>query len=170
MLRLCFYTTLPFQSLMSFQRHLFAQDNWDHTTLGLSTYDVVQACHSHHPILPRPLIFTLSHTLNPTFVIQSHGPPSCPTMGDKYWQKASPEKADDNATPLARLPLHQFWHVWVRLAAITKISSVAYSVPYQASVSSCSARWRIASASCDLIFLWLGPSCIYSVCTRPESL
>ena len=66
------------------------------------------------------------------------------------------------ATPLACLPLHQFWHTWVRSAAITKISSVAYSVPYQASVSSCSARWRIASASCDSIFLWLGPPCIYS--------
>ena len=66
------------------------------------------------------------------------------------------------ATPLACLPLHQFWHTWVRSAAITKISSVAYSVPYQASVSPCSACWRIASAFCDSIFLWLGPSCIYS--------
>ena len=71
------------------------------------------------------------------------------------------------ATSLARLPLHQFWHAWVRSVAITKISSVAYSVPYQASVSLCSACWRIASAFCDSIFLWLGPSCIYSVCTRP---
>ena len=74
------------------------------------------------------------------------------------------------ATPLAHLPLHQFWHAWVRSTAITKISSVAYSVPYQASVSPCSARWRIPLASCDSIFLWLGPLCIYSVCTRPESL
>ena len=72
-----------------------------------------------------------------------------------------------HATSLARLPLHQFWHAWVRSVAITKISSVAYSVPYQASVSLCSACWRIASAFCDSIFLWLGPSCIYSVCTRP---
>ena len=71
------------------------------------------------------------------------------------------------ATPLAYLPLHQFWHAWVRSAAITKISSVAYSVPYQASVSPCSACWCLASASCDSIFLWLGPPCIYSVCTRP---
>ena len=70
-------------------------------------------------------------------------------------------------TPLARLPLHQFWHAWVKSAAITKISSVAYSVPYQASVSPCSACWRITSAFCDSIFLWLGPSCINSVCTRP---
>ena len=70
--------------------------------------------------------------------------------------------------PLARLPSHQFWHAWVRSTAITKISSVAYSVPYQASVSPWSACWRIVSASCDSIFLWLGPSCINSVCTRPE--
>ena len=71
------------------------------------------------------------------------------------------------ATPLARLPFHQFWHAWVRSVAITKISSLAYSVPYQASVSLCSACWCIASAFCDSIFPWLGPSCIYSVCTRP---
>ena len=76
-----------------------------------------------------------------------------------------------HTTPLACLPLHQFWHVWVILTAITKISFAAYSVPYQASVSPCLACWCIASASCDLIFLWLSPSCIvYSVCTRPESL
>ena len=75
-----------------------------------------------------------------------------------------------HATPLACLPLHQFWHMWVRLAAITKISSVAYSMSYQASVSPCSARWRIVLASCDSIFLWLDPSCIYSVYTRPELL
>ena len=75
-----------------------------------------------------------------------------------------------HAILLACLPLHQFWHAWVRSAAITKISSVPYSVPYQASVSPCSACWRIASASFDSIFLWLGPSCIYSVCTRSESL
>ena len=74
------------------------------------------------------------------------------------------------ATPLAHLPLHQFWHAWVRSVAITKISSGAYSVSYQASVSPRSARWHIASASCDSIFLWLGPPCIYSVCTRPELL
>ena len=65
------------------------------------------------------------------------------------------------ATPPAHLPLHQFWHAWVRSTAITKISSAACSVPYQASVSLCSACWRIVSASCDSIFLWLGPSCIY---------
>ena len=75
-----------------------------------------------------------------------------------------------HAIPLAHLPFHQFWHTWVRSAAITKISSVAYLVPYQASVSPRLAHWRIASASWDSIFLWLGPSCIYSVCTRPESL
>ena len=74
------------------------------------------------------------------------------------------------ATPLACPPLHQFGHAWVRSTAIIKISSVAYSVPYQASVSPCSARWRIASASCNLIFLWLSPCYIYSVCTRPKSL
>ena len=74
------------------------------------------------------------------------------------------------ATPLVHLPLHRFWHTWVISTAITKISFVAYSVPYQASVSPCSACWSIASASCDLIFLWLGPPCIYSVCTRPELL
>ena len=74
------------------------------------------------------------------------------------------------ATPLARQPLHRFWHAWVISTAITKISSVAYSVLYQASVNPCLACWCIASASCDSIFLWLGPSCIYSVCTRPESL
>ena len=73
-----------------------------------------------------------------------------------------------HATPLACLPLHQFWHVWVRLTAITKISSVAYSVPYQASVSLYSVCWHIASASCDLIFLWLSPSYIYSIYTRPK--
>ena len=65
---------------------------------------------------------------------------------------------------------HQFWHAWVRSVAITKISSVAYSVSYQASVSPCLARWHIALASCDSVFLWLGPAYIYSVCTRPESL
>ena len=75
-----------------------------------------------------------------------------------------------HAIPLAHLPLHQFWHAWVRSAAITKISSVAYSVPYQASVSPCSACWRIALTPCDSIFLWLGPPCIHSVCTRPQSL
>ena len=74
------------------------------------------------------------------------------------------------APPSAHLPLHQFWHMWVISTAITKISSVAYSVPYQASVSPCLACWRIASASCDSIFLWLSPSCIYSVCIRPELL
>ena len=72
-----------------------------------------------------------------------------------------------HATPLAHLPLHQFWHAWVRSAAITKISSVAYSVPYQASVSPCLARWRIASASCDSIFLWLSLSCIVGQKTVP---
>ena len=74
------------------------------------------------------------------------------------------------ASPLAHLPLHQFWHAWVISTAITKISSVAYLVPYQALVSPFSACWCIASASCDSIFLWLSPSCIYNVCTRPESL
>ena len=72
--------------------------------------------------------------------------------------------------PLACLPLHQFWHTWVISTAITKISFVAYSVPYQASVSPCLAYWHITSASCYSIFLWLVPSCINSVCTRPESL
>ena len=75
-----------------------------------------------------------------------------------------------HATPLTCLPLHQFWHAWVILTAITKISFVTYSVPYQASVSPCSACWRIVSASCDSIFLWLSHPCIYSVYTRPESL
>ena len=75
-----------------------------------------------------------------------------------------------HAPPLACLPLHQFWHAWVLSVAITKIFFAAYSVPYQASVSPCLSCWCIASASCDLIFLWLSPSCIYSVCIRPESL
>ena len=79
-------------------------------------------------------------------------------------------RSHGHATPLAHLPLHQFWNAWVRSTAITKISSVAYSVPYWASVSPCSVCWRIASASCDSIFLWLGPSYIYSVYTRLESL
>ena len=65
-----------------------------------------------------------------------------------------------HAPPLACLPLHQFWHMWVRSTAITKLSSVAYSVPYQASVSPCSAHWHIVLASCDSIFLWLSPSCM----------
>ena len=76
----------------------------------------------------------------------------------------------DRTTPLACLPLHQFWHAWVISTAITKISSVAYSIPYQASISPCLACWRIVSASCNSIFLWLGPSCINSVCTRPKLL
>ena len=75
-----------------------------------------------------------------------------------------------HATPLARLPLHQFGHAWVRMVAITKISSVAYSVSYQASVSPCSARWRIASAFCDSIFVWLGPPCtVYIVSVQDHS-
>ena len=60
-----------------------------------------------------------------------------------------------HASPLAHLPFHQFWHAWVMSVAITKISSSVYTVPYQASVSPCSACWCIASACTRMKYLSL---------------
>ena len=55
----------------------------------------MQACHSHHPTIPRPLILAPFHPLDPTLIIQSHGPPLCPILGDRYWQNTYLEGVSD---------------------------------------------------------------------------
>ena len=98
-LRLCFILLSPSGTWCHSKDTCLPETDWDHTTLGLLTYDVAQACHSHHPTLPRPPIFASLHPLDPTFVIQSHGPPSCPILGDRYWQNTYPVGVGDSIPP-----------------------------------------------------------------------
>ena len=90
-----FYTTLPFQNLMSFQRHLFAWDRsrphysgpfylWHSAGLPLPSSYITQTSYLRLTSSPRPY---LRHTVTWT--------PSCPILGDRYWQNAYLEGVDN---------------------------------------------------------------------------
>ena len=59
------------------------------------------------------------------------------------------------AAPPTHIYLYCFWHAWVISAAMTPISSAAYSVRYCTSVSPFLASWRVFLACYDSYFTWI---------------